>query len=66
MGIRIEVDAIVFTGCFVHVFSFKLGSVFSIPYPEVLANNCCAHRARDGAIMSRFALNVEGDAIGSL
>jgi hypothetical protein len=61
-----EVDAIAFTGCFVHVFSFKLSSVFSILYPEVLANNCCAHRARDGAIMSRFALDIERDAIGSL
>lgn len=25
----------------------------------------CAHRARDGSIVSRFALDVEGDTVGS-
>jgi hypothetical protein len=65
MGSRVEIDAVGFTGCFVHVFSFELDSVFSMPYSKVLANNCCAHRARDGAIMSGFALDVEGDAVGS-
>ena len=64
-GIRVEEDAVAFTGCFVHVFSLELDSVFSMPYPKILANNCCAHRARDRAIMSGFALDVEGDAVGS-
>lgn len=63
--IKIEVDAVAFTGSLVHVFPFELGSVFSILYPEVLANNCYAHRARDWAIMRGFALDIEGDAIGS-
>jgi hypothetical protein len=62
---RIVVDAVAFTGCFVHVFSFELDSVFSMSYPKVLANNGCAHRARDGAIMSRFALDVKGNTVGS-
>ena len=35
-----------------------------MPYPKVVANNCGAHRARDGAIMRGFALDVEGDAVG--
>jgi hypothetical protein len=60
-----KVDSVAFTGSLVHVFSFELGSVFSILYPEVLANNCCAHRARDWAFVSGFALDVEGDAVGS-
>jgi hypothetical protein len=53
------------TGCFVHVFSFELDSVFSMSYPKVLANNGCAHRARDRAIMSGFALDVKGNTVGS-
>ena len=65
MGMRVEVDAVAFTGCFVHVFPLELNSVFSMPYPEVFANNCCAHRARDGAVMGGFALDVECDTVGS-
>ena len=65
MGIRIEVDAGAFTGSFIHVFPFELNSVFSMPYLEVLASESCAHRARDRTIMSGFALDVEGDAVGS-
>ena len=55
---------VAFTGCFVHIFSLELDSVFSMLYPKVLANNCCAHRARDRAIMGGFALDIEGDAVG--
>jgi hypothetical protein len=62
MGFRI---AVAFTGCFVYVFSFELDSIFSMPYPKVLANNCCAHRARDRAVMSGFALDIKGNTIGS-
>ena len=65
MGNRVEVSAVAFTGSFVHVFPFELNSVFSMPDPEVLANDGCAHRARDRTIMSGFALDVEGDAVGS-
>ena len=64
-GFGIVVDAVAFTGYFVHVFSFELDSVFSMLYPKVLANNGCAHRARDGAIMSGFALDVKGNTVGS-
>jgi hypothetical protein len=65
MGFRIVVDAVAITGCFVHVFSFELDSIFSMSYPKVLANNGCAHRARDGTIMSGFALDVKGNTVGS-
>jgi hypothetical protein len=64
-GSEIAVDAVAFTSCFVHVFSFELDSVFSMPYPKVLANNGCAHRARDGAVMSGFALDIKGNTVGS-
>ena len=65
MGFRIVVDAVALTGCFIRVFSFELDSVFSMSYPKVIANNGCAHRAGDGAIMSGFALDVKGNTVRS-
>ena len=62
-GDRINGEPVALTGSFVYVFPLELQSFLSIPYPKVLSCYCRAHRAGDWSIMSRFALDIEGDTI---
>ena len=62
-GVRINGEPIALTGRFINIFSLELHRFLSLRILKGFSCYCRAHRAGDWSIMSRFALDIEGDTI---